>query len=233
MRRILVTMTALALALGACGGDDDDGLAQTVTTTSTTSTTPSAPAERAGDEPSTTTTAAPGPRDPQAILLKLEELPTGWTTSPPDEEDDGTSDMDCFAEAAGEDFDDQADAEVAFQQSDFGPFIGASVTVEESGDAAQERVDLFATGMQACDGYTETDEDGNETTWTVSPLSFPDLGDGTFAARMGTTTFMGPMNVDIVVTRVDEVIVFTAHMSIGAADSELTERVQRLQVDRV
>jgi len=229
--RILLSSLVLSIVLGACGGGDDDRLAQTVSTTSSTTTTTEAPAEGS----TTTSTSAPdGPRDLQAVLVRLEELPPGWTVAPPDEDDaDEPDDMDCFEQAAGQNFDEDADAEVSYQQSEMGPFLASALHEAGSTDDAQALVDLVAKGLQGCQGFTETDDDGTETTWSVAPLSFPDLGDGTFAARVSTMTFFGPFAIDIVVTRVEELVLFTMHAGIGAPpDAELTEEVQRLQVDR-
>lgn len=167
--------------------------------------------------------------------MGLEELPSGWAVSPPDDEEgDTTEEMDCFEDAAGQDFDDnEPDAEVSYQQSEMGPFLGATLYDAGSSDEAASLLDLFAKGLQGCQGFTQTEDDGTETTWSVAPMSFPDLGDATFAARVTTMTFFGPFAIDIVVSRVDELVVFTTHAGIGAPpDAALTEQVQRLQVDR-
>ena len=58
---------------------------------------------------------------------------------------------------------------------------------------AETLVAAFTDAVNACQSFTETDPDSGATIeYRFDPLSFPDLGDGTFAARLtGTDVTFG------------------------------------------
>lgn len=222
MKRLVSVLAVAALVAAGCGGGDDDGQARTVEPPTTTTTEPS--------EDTTTTTAAPAALD--AVVLQLGDLPTGWSVSPPDEEEDTSDDFcdgaDPFNEIAA-----QEEAESNFEQSELGPFAASGASVYEDDDQAGEVLDLLAAVANDCQSFTQVDEDGAEVEYTITPLSFPDLGDDTFAFRMSATTFIGPLALDMAAVREGSLVVTVIHGGFGAVDSALTETLMRTMLDRV
>lgn len=224
MTRIRAVVLVGALLCAACGGGDDEGgQARTVEATTTTE----------GDTPTSTSTTAATPDVALAqIVVQLTDLPTGWSVSPPDddEEDDDTfcEDMDPFNEIPP-----QEEAESSFQQSDFGPFAASGASRYADDDEASSVMDLLTEMANKCQTFTETDEDGTETSYTITPLSFPNLGDDTFAFRMAGATPFGPINIDIASVRQGEIVISLVNGGLGQVDSALTETLTRKMHDRL
>lgn len=233
------TIAALALALaviaGACGGDDDQARTlDTTTTTAEPSRDDRANADN-GDDDDVEDEDATAPTKPAAsnldqVILTLADLPAGWTTAAEDP-DDTTDDSFCGDVDPLADVEPAAEAEVSFQQSEMGPFLAAVALRFD--DGADDVMDLFAEAVDACREFTETDEDGNETVYRFDPMSFPSLGDGTFAARLSSTTFLGPLSLDMVTVREDDVVLLVMNGGLGAADTALTEQALRTMLDRL
>lgn len=222
MKRLLGLLSVAALVCAGCGGDDGDGQARTVEASTTTTTEPS--------EDSTTTSAAPAALD--AVVLQLTDMPTGWSVAPPDEDDDDSDDF-CDGADPFNEIEPKEDAESNFQQSEFGPFASSGASIYEDDDQAGEVLDLLADMANDCQSFTQVEDDGTETEYTITPLSFPDLGDDTFAFRMSATTFLGPLTLDGVAVRDGDLVVTIVHGGIGAVDSALTESLMRDMLDRV
>ena len=163
-------------------------------------------------------------------LLTINDMPTGWTTTPPEAEDDD-------ADFCGVDFESTAivDIEVGFQQSQTGPFIGHSLQLFPAGEGKRS----FEAGVErasSCTEFTVTNEDGTVNTWRIWPLSFPEVGDDTLAFRVrAEVAFFGSATVDIIASRRGDVISVFALTVIGFGSPEpaLTERLVRLADDRL
>jgi hypothetical protein len=220
--RVATTVLGLLLAFG-CGVDDEGGQARTVETTTTS------PEDR--DSTTTSTASSAHELDLDAVVVQLGDLPAGWTVTPPDPEDEADDSDECAEDPGG--IDTTSDAESGFQQSDFGPFVGSGATEHEDEDEAERTLNAFAEAMAECDGFTQTDEDGATTVYSVSPLSFPQVGDGTFACRMSADTPFGPLNLDIVAARKGAVMLFLVNGGFGAADTELTEQLLTTMIERL
>lgn len=125
------------------------------------------------------------------------------------------------------------EAETGFQQSDFGPFVFADAARFTAG-GAERVVDAVAEMGQACQSFTQAEDDGTETAYTISPLSFPALGDDAVAFRMtGANEAFGSLTLDVVAVRVDEVVVALINGGLGAADTGLTETLTRAMIERI
>lgn len=87
----------------------------------------------------------------------------------------------------------------------------------------------FSDAFGACTEWTDIDEDGTETVWRLGPLSFPKVGDETFAFRMSTVTFLGAVELDFIVWRRGNIVGVIGHTTIGfeGIDSEQTEAFVR------
>lgn len=175
MRRLLLLVTTAALALSACGetpreaADDDPVAADTATPTSARALKP--------------LTA----KQARAALLRVEDLPAGWTEN---EESDVASDaggmeparckliLDAFWRPVGPAV---ADASVGFTSGEMATSVTQSVAAYEE-DAAG----LVAEVAEVAGGCRNvTTADGGKVTTSVPP--FPDLGDRSTAVRVKTT----------------------------------------------
>ena len=227
--RVTAVILAAALTLGSCGGGNTSDQARTVPTSSATATPKGIAVPTATPEPEglaeTLTDPKPAvssaPRELDEILIALDDLPDGWTAEGWITE----------GESNGEDCLDRAFAPTlgvtgaAFSQSESGPFL--SVGAFEPGEA-KDVFDSIADLVEECDG--ETDSDGY--TWSLSAVSFPRVGDDTFAVRLdGAGSF--PLAVFYTLARVGDVLIFDISVAfMGAVDAELVESTLRIMVDR-
>ena len=130
-----------------------------------------------------------------------------------------------------------ASARKTFSKAAFGPFFTEVIDLYESGTATLVW-DSFVDSLGSCQGYTDTDEEtGETTTYNVSALSFPRLGDDTLAVRITTAeaTLLGFATFDVILIRKGEVILFVGHISVGfeGPDSELNEALTRAAYQRM
>ena len=212
-------MLGLAL-LGACG-DDGDGHGRTLESTGDTSST-------AGEETTTTTEA---PTDLDAVVLQLDELPTGYTLDAQNEESDDSDEDDVCPENPDEQVPADETVEVGYTAGDLGPFASNIVGQYSDEATALEYMGAAREAFADCPEYTDP-EDG--TVYTFSSLSFPDLGDDTFAIRMSGNMPVGPVTSDLIYIRVDDRVSVVANLAFDTTvDSELTEEWSRAVADRM
>lgn len=228
-----LTAAVLALILiviGACGGSER---AATILLTATPVETSTAPAEPTAN-PKTSSPAATAVEGDELVerlpeaLLALEDMPAGWTVRVivDDEEDDGST----ICGVASGQFSRDAFARFTadFQKAEFGPFLDQVVDYFPEGEAERVMAE-FSDAFRSCTEWTVIEEDGTETTWRLGPLSFPKIGDETFAFRMSTVTFLGAVELDFITWRRQDIVVVIAHTSIGfeGIDGEQTEAFVR------
>lgn len=229
MRKLAIALvTALAVISAACGGgEDDNGKAQTVAPEETTTTT-AAPVESADTG------------DLKAKLLTVADMPTGYSEKPPEPEDEeeDTSDFCQKLQALEKDHKAAEEAEVTFQKGEASLFGGAEVVESlgrfESKERAKQAFDAFAAGMQECKTFEQTDADGSTFKGSFTALSFPKVGDDTFAVHLkasggseGVTIDLGG---DFVVVRKSRLMLAVATFSFGATAipaSELEQIVRK------
>jgi hypothetical protein len=242
MRRVLIAVSTVGVLLAACGGSDraetldapptatSTPAASTTTATEAATSSAALTSSTAGDvdEPATTETAAlETSEDLEGRLLAIEDLPTGWSSMPYEDESDGG---DC--DDAG--IVDTADAAagVAFSQGSFGPFLTQALTRFGSDAAASAALVSFRDFAERCQTYTTTEDDGSTSTATLSPLSFPDLADDTYALRLTVEAAL-PLSGDVIVVRQGRVLMLLAHVGIGSIESSVTEDVTRRAVEKL
>lgn len=235
----IITVTILLLlGLAACGPDRAQTIAPPPAATSTLETAAELPTEApaaATTAPSTTTppeqpTTPPDPPPPSdvdeeallAALLTLEDMPTGWTGTSPEFEQrtpGGTYSSFCTELEARS----IAAATVDFQKSAFGPLLTENIVVYPDNASASAAFDDLLEAAQNC---TEmVDDAGNVNKF--SPLSFPAIGDDTFAMRSS-----GLVELDLINIRSGNVIISIMHGGLGAVDSAQTETFVRAAYDR-
>ena len=218
----------------ACGG----GQAETLDQPAPTSTTTAPEAEPATEttevsvsttESMTTTTEAPRiDRDLESALLELADMPEGWTISPDDDDPSDPSAPQCEQDL-GAVFEGYPRTEVAYQESDFGPYISQSLVKLGSDNEADLLIDEWIEVVDRCQTYV--DSDGN--TLAFGPLNLDERGDRTFALRLSVSSEFFPAAADYIVVRDDAVVMAFVNLAFGATDFELTSEYLDLAVERL
>lgn len=159
-----------------------------------------------------------------ASLLALEDMPTGWSIDEAAEFETrtpgGTYDIYCATLPARS----IAAATAGFGAGSFGPFMFQNIVIYPDARSAEDALTDLIAASQKCP--EETGEDGNTSTY--SPLSFPSIGDQSFALR----TTAGLAVIDGVRVRVGNAIVTVSHSGVGGVDSKQTETFIRAAVDK-
>lgn len=155
-------------------------------------------------------------------LLALEDMPSGWSVEPPDEDDGDDDATFCDAEPLTEEIDADASAERDFSAGEAGPFL-FELLAAMSEDEASRGVDYVRDAFD-CGEWTDPEDD---TVWNISEISFPEMGDETAAYRLSTTAGIFSANGNVVVVRNGGVLMMLVHVELGELDSELTEEMAR------
>jgi hypothetical protein len=192
----------------------------------------------------------------RAALLRIEDLPTGWTIAPPEaspsvdplETDEGTG---FCNEPIIDKKQAPASAEVEFSKgAELSNHLFQAVVSYDSRRKASKAFDDIQDAAQKCTQW----EDGDASTTsklTLQGLSFPKLGDETLAVRMGgevkskpdpseefSFDVTGTVAGDIVVIRSDNLVTVLGQIGIGifgpaSVDSKETEMIARKAIDRL
>jgi hypothetical protein len=189
--------------------------------------------------------------DLAAALLRVEDLPDGYTLqpipeSPPDETDAGG--QGAGVEPCGDVFDQlrggepalsaiaAGTAEVEFSKGDDGPFLQQGLI--SSGDRAGLRsaVEAFRQLPKVCGEFTENDAQGTFT-MRLSPAEFPALGDESVAVKLDATGTTEAATIALggylVLIRVGATVCILIHFGIPNVDIAETETVARAAVARL
>jgi len=231
VNRVRATACLAAIALMACGGGNDQ--ARTVPEP-TPSAEPTVEMPTTSDESESAMEAPPA--DLESMVLTLDDMPSGWTTAPEMlSDDEATGTTFCGIDEAEIDVPDEAGASVdaAFKQSDFGPFVFH--TVGRVGDAgeATAALDRMLNAASQCSEWTETDDQGVETTWSITPLSFDNVGDDTIAFRLSSETEGMPVTVDMVMWNRGPVLSVVGLFGIGGTDADLLTELVGIATGRM
>ena len=210
MKLAWLIIPTLALTAAACGGSDK---ADTVdnpppaTATPTTAPTNSGPAATPTDSPI----------DPGVLakaVLELSDMPSGFAVSAPGD----SSDDDDFCGIAASIKEPKNRVDATFEMSTFGPFIIQRIDLQNSRGDAGSVLDGIRDSFKKC-GATWTDTATPPTTWNISALNFPKVGDDTFAVRISTNNvaFFGTAQVDYVYFRRGPAVSGVAYVAVGPA----------------
>jgi hypothetical protein len=224
----------LILALTACGGSDRAATIEQVDPTE----------EAASSE------------ELQAALLTIEDLPTGWTTAPPDaspsadplDSDDGTKlcDKPVIDRTQA-----PASAEVEFSKGgELSNQLFQEVFSYDSRRKASDAFDSIREAIQACTQW-ETSDESTTSSLTLQSLSFPKLGDDTLAVRMGGEVKSKPdeseelsfdltaaVAGDVVIIRENNLLTLVGQIGLGifgpvSVDTKETETIARKALERL
>ncbi len=145
-------------------------------------------------------------------LLTLEDLPGEWTEEPAAEEDDGDTSFLCGV-GSPSNLSGATDAgRASFTQGWMGPQLYQVVSRTPDAAAVIEGIRNLSVPCE----WTETDDEGDHTTWTMDVLPFPSFGDETLAFRLSTALDdIAFLETDIVIIRRGDVVSVLLIISIG------------------
>ena len=164
-------------------------------------------------------------------LFTIKDMPAGWTVTPQYEEDDHRADpYDVVFGQLNQDA--SACVRADFQESEVGPMANLVHVIYLFPDGKAKRAIEAKRAMVGVfddsDSYTEWAEAAKINTdmiWRDSPLSFPKIGDETFAFRRSGASRLGAVESDVIVWRrgdIAEVIICSTRVDFEGLDSEET-----------
>jgi hypothetical protein len=220
---------ALVVGLAGCGGGDGDERARTVTPTTTA---PDDDAEGGGEEALTE-------EQLQAALLTVADLPTGYTAGADDDEDEDDSkttgkDAECSERFAALDAaEDQAVAKAdADFEGGFGVVLEQDLSSFDDEDALKDRVDNVVDVLSDCPSFTDTDDEGVTTEFTIGQLSFPKLGDDTVALAITGKAQELDIRANLVVVRLGRTLMTVTQGGL-TVDPAALEQATRTGLDKL
>jgi hypothetical protein len=208
-------------------------------------------AEIADDD--TDVDASVGTGELDRLLLSIDDLPEGWTEIDDefvDEEEivdvaeDQPFDAPCGIEPLDETVDAIDEAERSFQGSELGPFFSQIIMQFGSSDEAEDVMSVMRE-LFNCEEWTESDEFGEEVTFTVDEVPFEDVGDDAFAILLGISlddmdeeeqammALFGEFGFDMIMVQRDEFVSMYVYFDIfGMSDTDV-ETLVRLADDKI
>jgi len=207
---LCVFVIAIAAVAAACGGGEERATVESVSVAPTDQ-----PKERVSSE------------QLRSALILLEDLPAGWTVIPPEPQ---KKDEDFCGFEKQKVHQPVAEANASFQQSESDSFLG-HILESYDGNEAEDVADQFLAVSRSCSGWTATDDqDGHQTKWQLTKLSFPNVGDQTVAVRLTSATRIGAVELDFALVRRGQTISTISYATTGlqGIDSARTEEFVRL-----
>jgi hypothetical protein len=205
----------------------------TLTPTSTSTSTPTpTPTQTPTFTPTPTETPKPLTKEVLSrALLRLEDLPAGWYEAPADSEENTSTtgtflcteyEKKAILKAYGD-----------FRKSQLGPILIHSISAYPP-DVSADQFNFMLKAADDCKEFTDT-ENGETTQWTLSIISFPQLGEQSYAIRLSSEFMLGFIQVDSVYFRIGDTISSIQYMVIGleGIDSAQTEAFARTAEERL
>jgi hypothetical protein len=85
------------------------------------------------------------------------------------------------------------------------------------GRRAERAFDVLREELERCSGFTDVEDDGDETVWSGERIELPELGDERLAVRL--TPEAEDSRVDALYVRYDDVVVAVAYVATDADDA--------------
>jgi hypothetical protein len=224
---------AVLLALGAAAGcGASKGSAKPAAAAPQQPVAPAAPAAP---------TAPPTAAELQARLLTPADMPAGFVADEDTEDANGemsSTEPDCrsmtdLMNSQGHPAGALSAADASFTRSQFGPNIATGLAGFATPEAAQKLLVSVTQAMHSCTRLTETDKDGSSYDFLVTQLSFPHTGDASAAIRVVAEVDDLPAQVDLVLVRVGNTLLYVADTDFGNTDADLTKQVVTRAVAKV
>lgn len=127
-----------------------------------------------------------------------------------------------------------ARVETEYQDTSTGRTVNESIDAYAPGDG-QRVIDFFAKSLAECAEWRQVSDQGDDIIYRLQPLQLPVLGDGQVAARMTIEQPGAPRQVDLVVIRRGDVVVYLAQIASGGAsvDPLVTQQLARRAGERL
>lgn len=233
MKYLHLFVAVAGLAVAACGGGDDDASVPTVTfAPSITQPSTTAPSP-ATSEPASTPTVSPTtamvtwPPSQELLdqaVLPISDMPTGWAAIPDDGED---SEPPCgvgISTIAGVDEIPSGRAQYA-EDENFGPLVMLSAGVLPPDLGNLDVLGTLEEAMLDC----RTNIEGFDVSY--SELSYPTLGDQSFALRQSATKDGTTVIFDAVQARSGDVVIQVAGADFFGDATDILEQFAERQLD--
>jgi hypothetical protein len=222
--------------LAGCGGSSNSRSGTIAPITTTAVSTTASTAAKTAVTPATTAAAPPTSRaaftDAQRnrALLQVSDLPTGFTSALPTPSTSSDTQV-CNKPDPTVTLKPSAKAEADFKKGEVGPFIIELMVAWPAPATAKSFLEQVRAAAASCTSYQTTDN-GQTATNTVSPLSFPKLGDDSFAVRVNVSGATLPADVDVAAIRKGPVALLVVQLAVGAIDTAITEQAARAATSR-
>lgn len=217
--RVLCGALALAITGSACGGGSDERAVKTDGSIN------GSEQNSKGEAPTTASTARKSALTAEALrsaLLAVEDLPSRFALSPPDEEsDDGGEDSYCGAHDPPKMVPSAIEKDVSFQKDTLGPFVGHTIALYSGTDEAERYMAEVRKLPDVCGSFEET-EDGQTTKGTMGTMPFDRKGDETVAIKINLVGAW-PVGGDLVFVRRDNLVFLVGNIAMGGVETKDTE----------
>lgn len=244
----LLTATLAVSALAGCGEREERAVTVDTGEAAASDETDSSQEEEAV----ASATAAPQPGDEagskltkdqvKAALLTVEDLPSGWTTGDPDEDETGKDDepedkiTPPACEAIMDAFDEGPDASASitrnFEKEGGLMFMSETIaTFEEEVD--EDRLQEVADVLSKCPEFTSTDTEGVATKMKVKPLSMANFGDSSLAVTIEGETQGFALTMNMLFIAVGHNYIALVHGGLGGADGAELEPIAQAAMTRL
>lgn len=244
-RRSTAASLLTAVLLATTGACSDDRPERAITVEPEDNGTPSSSTGSGSDEETEAVAPDAGAAEPLTekqindALLRVQDMPTGWSKqkNEPDDESEATIKparcQEVLETLDGPEAEPVVKGEATFNNGGpFGTTFVHSISSYEDEidpDVAQKIADAFGS----CPEFTPTDAEGTESTFTVSPMSFANLGDQTLAFAMTASSegFEFTFNIAMVTVGHNAATFMTAGIA-GVSGGEL-ETLARTGMERL
>jgi hypothetical protein len=223
MKRFGVVVVGAVLAVAGCGGGDEK--AETISA-------PAAPSSTAQS-----VRGAPSEAQLRSALLTVNDLPTGFKVEPSDNDEDDDAPLDACARRYN-DLDNTPETNAPEANRDFskgiGTFISQTLAAIPNTTELEHRIREFQAFLSECQTFKLKTSEGKVDTYRISPLSFPKLGDTTFAVSMSVQDSDGfEAEFNLALTRVGKAIQLFLMGGLGAPDTDQVVEIARKGVERL
>jgi hypothetical protein len=175
----------------------------------------------------------------ETALLSVSDLPSGWSKTP-DEKDDESEDTiePARCQAVINALDDDSTNAAAKGEANFNKGGAFGTIMSETISSYSREVDSrvvqhIADAFSECPTFTSTDEEGEVSTVTVSPMSFANLGDQTLAVTMTFESSMFTVSVNVAYVVVGHNVVALINGGLGGADGAQFEKFAKQAVSKL
>ncbi len=150
------------------------------------------------------------------VLLAITDMPTGWAKVPLPEND--PNEPRTFLCESLEEVEYEVSLEASFAETNQGPIVVERMRVYSTEELAIQDFSQFSRSRD-CESYTDVNDNGDETEFSVGEVSYPTVGNESFVVR----TNGGNFEFNILMTRYSNTIIFILYGEFISADFDQFE----------